>query len=270
MEHERTFVNLLRSIHPYHIRDVAYQTLFDNFPVFLLGIGCAAGGFFVAWIVYKAMIYFGLPNSVQPHFRMVHDSRGIKKLETYDDQGRMKWKNIEGNTKQSVRPRKHQYRPLFYSARSSVVHFTALLVKYGIIMFGFYLAFGVAGVSVFSLAYSLGIIGLIGAYAFGTVLNNTAGAFVMTGTGRFIENMVVSVKGVKGKIMEISSMFTTIKCYDEKSKKHFLANIPNKFFNEDIVLRFPEEEPGMEGFAIDKIDSEYTLPMYHVKRDTRV
>jgi len=260
---ERTVGNMLRILHPYYLRDLAYTTLFENFPVFVLGIGIVAGGFVASWIVYRLMIFFGLPKDAQAHFRLVHDVNGKKRLETYDKNGGVKWKDIEAQTEADVvKPRPSNiskaahYRPLFYSARTSVVHFSALVVKYSIIVFGFYIAFGIAGVNVFSLAFSLGAFGLIGAYSFNSVLSNTAGTFVMTGTGTFVENMVISIRGHKGSIKQISALFTTVACEDSKTGKKYLANVPNKYFNDEIVLRFPDEEPGMEDFEVDKIESE--------------
>lgn len=258
---ERTFGALMESVHPYKLRDLVFESLFENFDKFVIGIAIVAGGFLASYILYKCILYCGLPKSQWPRFRFAQ-SGSQKKVETYDENDKIVWKDIEAQyvhigadpSAAKLRPvyhhkhKKDTTKPLFYSARSSVVHFAALVLKYSVIVFAFYVAFGVAGLSVFSLAYSLGVIGLIGAYSFGTVLQNAAGAFVMTGTGRWVEGMYIRVDGgAEGKILEMSSMFTTLTGHDKaRNGIPYLVTIPNKYFNEVITYRYPTLEEGME------------------------
>lgn len=262
---ERTFGALLESVHPYRLRDLVFVSLFDNFDKFVIGIAIVAAGFLASYILYKCILYCGLPSSQWPRFRFAHNG-AQKKVETYDENDKIVWKDIEaqaeyigqrtrsaGTRGRPVYYQQHKEdntKPLFYSARSSVVHFAALVLKYSVIVFAFYVAFGVAGLSVFSLAYSLGVIGLIGAYSFGTVLQNAAGAFVMTGTGRWVEGMYIQVEGrAEGKILEMSSMYTTLTGHDKaRGGIPYLVTIPNKYFNEVITYRYPTLEEGMENF----------------------
>jgi small-conductance mechanosensitive channel len=95
---------------------------------------------------------------------------------------------------------KHVKSP-FYSSRSSLVHFVAIVVKYTIWVFGFYFGFGVAGLNFFNMAFGLGVIGICVTYGGMSVLSNVAGTLVMTSTGNYTENMIVTVNGVKGRIM---------------------------------------------------------------------
>lgn len=268
MEHERTIDALLRSVHPYRLRDLVFVSLFDNFDKFVIGIAIVIAGFIASFIIYKCVLYCGLPSSQWPRFRFAHNGNQ-KKVETYDENDKIVWQDIEAQyIGHPNHPHQHPKRkgaaptsvgakgtkPLFYSARSSVVHFAALVLKYSVLVFAFYVAFGVAGLSVFSIAYSLGVIGLIGAYSFGTVLQNAAGAFVMTGTGRWVEGMYIRVDGqAEGKILEMSSMFTTLTGKDKtRGGMPFLVTIPNKFFNEVPTYRYPMLEDGMEDFENNK------------------
>lgn len=270
---EHSFRNLMMEIHPYRVRDWALNTLFEGTPTFLAGLGFAAAGFVVAYIVYKLILYCGLPKNALRHFRMAHSKDGGTKVETYDHNGRVRWKDvnaafaqgakaanshvvvdIEAQTFQKTQKQAARRAPIFYSARSSVVHFVALLLKYSIIVFAFYLAFGIAGVSIFSLAFSLGIIGLIGTYAFSDLLYNTAGAFVISGTGKWVEDAVISIGGRKGTIIEQGALFTTLRCKDEKTGRSYISEIPNRYFNQVIVDRFIEEEDGLENFSVDHIE----------------
>ena len=267
---EHSFRNLMMEIHPYRVRDWALNTLFEGTPTFLAGLGFAAAGFVVAWIVYKLILYCGLPKNALRHFRMAHSKDGKTRVETYDSNGRVKWKDVKAaaplrgdaaiidieaqQTFKKTPTQAGRQAPIFYSARSSVVHFVALLLKYSIIVFAFYLAFGIAGVSIFSLAFSLGIIGLIGTYAFSDLLYNTAGAFVISGTGKWVEDAVIAIGGRKGTIIEQGTLFTTLRCKDEKTGRCYISEIPNRYFNQVIVDRFIEEEDGLEDFSVDHIE----------------
>jgi small-conductance mechanosensitive channel len=260
---EHSFKNLMMEIHPYRVRDWALNGLFEGTPVFLAGLGFLAAGFLVAWIIYKLVLYCGLPKNALRHFRMAHSKDGRSKVETFDGNGRVHWKDvsagdIEAQNFQKTTKQSRRHAPIFYSARSSVIHFVALLLKYSIIVFSFYLAFGIAGVSIFSLAFSLGIIGLIGTYAFSDLLYNTAGAFVISGTGKWVEHMVVAIAGRKGIIIEQGTLFTTLRCKDEKTGKYYLSDIPNRYFNQSIIDRFIEEEEGLENFSVDHIEHKMT------------
>lgn len=281
---EHSFRNLVMEIHPYRVRDWALNTLFEGTPTFLAGLGFAAAGFIVAFIVYKLILYCGLPKNALRHFRMAHSKDGRTKLETYDHNGRVRWKDvnagfahgakpanthgaplldIEAQTFQKTPAQSKRQAPIFYSARSSVVHFVALLFKYSIIVFAFYLAFGIAGVSIFSLAFSLGIIGLIGTYAFSDLLYNTAGAFTVSGTGKWVEDAVIAIAGRKGTIIEQGALFTTLRCKDEKTGRIYLSDIPNRYFNQSIVDRFIEEEDGLQDFPVDHLEQSIAMGRQH-------
>jgi small-conductance mechanosensitive channel len=263
MSSERTFINLIRQVHPYVMADRLYVAFFDNFYMFAISFGIGFGAFVAAFIVHRLILYFGLPSGSRPKFRLARSKHGEKRLETHDPRtGHVSWKKISAHSNdiEAQRDAYAQHKPLFYSVRSSVVHFTALTIKYAIIVFGLYTAFGVAGVSFFSLAFSVGIIGLIGTYAFGLVLYNISGAFVVFGTGKFTEGMVIKMRGVKGTIMEMTSFFVTLRCKDPQTGEVYMANIPNRYFNEDLVLRFPAEETGMENFEATTIEGPMVTP----------
>ena len=254
---ERTFVNLVAQVHPRVLVDRLTVALFDNFYMFCISFAIGLGALLLAFILYKLILYCGLPKQALPKFRMVNDANGKKRVEHQDPQtGRTSWrqvaKTIDGEVVENT-----QYKPLFYSIRSSAVHFTALTVKYGVIVFGMYTAFGVAGVSFFSLAFSVGIIGLIGTYAFGMVLYNVSGSFVVSGMGQFAENMVIKIQGVKGTILEMTSINTVIRCIDKDTGAVCLAYVPNRAYNEGTVIRYPAEEDGNEDITVVNIENNY-------------
>jgi small-conductance mechanosensitive channel len=247
---ERTFMNLLREIHPYRISGLAFTALYDNVEIILIAFAIVVAGFFLSWIVSKLILYFGLPERSRSKFRVIQDAHGNKRVEGHDGNGRITWRPIGDHINNN-----HETKPLFYSARASVVHFTSQCFRFGIIILGFYVAFGAAGVSIFQLAYSLGIIGLIATYTFGGVLQNISGIFSITASGRWVEGMVISVAGYKGEIMEILSDAITLKIVDEKTKQHCIVNIQGKFFNDVPVVRFPEEEQGLKDFKVAHIET---------------
>jgi small-conductance mechanosensitive channel len=264
------FRELAYSVHPGRVLDYVKtnkiyieSSFFQGWDIFLIGLGIVAGGFLAGFILYKLILYFGLSSAQSPKFRVVKTDDGQMR-EAYDNDGKITWERLGAHSelhKKSSKSKKEA--PLFYSARSSWVHFIALTVKYSVAIFAFYLAFSVAGLSVFSLAYSLGIIGLVGAYAFGTVLANTSGSFVMAGTGRFVEGMYLELAGIKGRLIEISGLFSTMSCKDDKTGKSFIAIIPNKFFNEVPVLRYPDKEPGLENVTFDHIETKIHFTPSH-------
>jgi small-conductance mechanosensitive channel len=134
----------------------------------------------------------------------------------------------------------------------------AIVIKYTIWVFGFYFGFGVAGLNFFNMAFGLGVIGICITYGGMSILSNVAGTLVMTSTGNYTENMVVSVSGVKGRILEISTFFTHLECRDEKTGKHYIACIPNRYFNDSVTLRSPDEEAGMDDVEVEGISLRYT------------
>jgi small-conductance mechanosensitive channel len=253
MQHERTLINLLREIHPYRISGLAFIALYDNVEIILIAAAIVVAGFFVSWIGSKLILFCGLPDRARSKFRVTHDKNGNKRVEGHDGDGRISWKPLANDINNNNI--NHHTKPLFYSARASVVHFTAQCFRYGVIILGFYIAFGAAGVSIFQLAYSLGIVGIIGAYAFGMTLTNISGIFTITASGRWVEGMVISVAGVKGEIMEILSDGVTLKSIDEQTKQYIIVNIPGKYFNEVPVNRYPEEEQGMKDFKVANIET---------------
>lgn len=232
--HERTLGNLLRQVHPTVLATRLYVAMFDNFSMFAISFGIGFGAILVALIVYRIVLYCGLPRSSLPRFRLLSTASGKQKVDRQDG----RWHDINYD----IEAQKAQYKPIFYSTRRSAVHLSALFIKYGIIIFGLYTAFGVAGVSFFSLAFSVGIVGLIGAYAFGMVLYNISGSFVVFGEGSFTENMMIKMRGVTGRIIEMTSFHTTLRCEDPKTGEVYLAYVPNRYYNEDVVLRFPQRE----------------------------
>lgn len=251
---ERTFINLVAQVHPRVVVERLYVALFDNFYMLAISFGISIGAIFLSFVLYKLVLYCGLPKQALPKFRLVSDADGNRRVEQHDPHtGKTSWRSVK--SKFDLESQEAQYKPIFYSVRSSAVHFAALTVKYGVIVFGLYTAFGVAGVSFFSLAFSVGIIGLIGTYAFGLVLYNVSGSFVVSAMGQFVENMVIKISGVKGTILEMTSMNTVLRCKDPKTGEFYLAYVPNRAYNEGVVLRFPAEEDGNEGFTVSNIDN---------------
>ena len=263
----------LMRAHPVRLYEDAKSALryviFENFEYNVYAFLIILGGFLVGWIVYKLILYCGLPSSLQAHFRLAKSKTGEKRVESHES-GKVVWKNVkgqlieQGDIENQLSP--DSERPLFYSARSSVVHFVALILKIVIILFGFYAGFFVIGVSFFNLAMSLGVIGILVTYSFSSPISSLTGAFVMFGTGQWVEGMVAKVGAHKGAILHTSSMFTTLNCKEEATGRPYLAIVPNRYFNDDIVLRFPEEEPGMEGFDTASIESQYVRAPAYQKR----
>lgn len=254
----RNMQMFLHNIHPMRVVEQGEVILFDHFPTVLLGFGIVVGGVLAAWVVYRLILWFGLPLKSQPRFRVARDANGRRKQEYRDPStGKTSWRDIEAGVHR-VEPGEESsldVRPIYYSNRASIVHFLALSIKLLIIFFGFYIGFFVAGLSFFNLAISLGVIGILITYSFSAPIANTTGAFVIYGTGLWVEGCKISFPGDNfvSTIMQIGTMFTTVK-YVNASGKLVLRTIPNRYFMEDKVDRHVQEEDGMEDFDATEID----------------
>jgi small-conductance mechanosensitive channel len=259
-ESQHSFRALAEQLHPYVIAERwVVAPLFENIQYFAVSLGIILGGMFLGWIVYKLIIYFGLPKEAQRKFRVLHGKNGKKKVEYHDSSGGVKWgDDIEAQMligKHSKRTANDHIKSPFYSSRSSVVHFVAIVVKYTIWVFGFYFGFGVAGLNFFNMAFGLGVIGICVTYGGMSILSNVAGTLVMTSTGNYTENMIVTVNGTKGRILEITTFFTFLETLDGK---HNVACVPNRYFNDAITLRSPNEEAEMLDEEVEGISMRYT------------
>lgn len=212
----RNFRALLHNIHPMRAIEKAEVVFFDHFPTLLAGFGITLGGIIAAWILYRLILWFGLPLKSQPHFRVAKDARGRKRVEQHDPQtGKVTWKDIEGQysyvgNAEEPAESTPDVRPIYYNNRSSIVHFLALFFLIVCIILAFYTGFWVAGFSFFNLAMSLGVIGILVTYSFSAPISNTTGAFIMFGTGLWTEGMAIALSrdNVPGTIMQMGIFYT--------------------------------------------------------------
>lgn len=254
----RNFRALLHSIHPLRALEKAEVVFYDHFPTLLAGFGITLGGIIASWILYRLILWFGLPLRSQPHFRVARDAKGRKRAEQHDPQtGKVTWKDIEGQFigAEDVEENVADTRPIYYNNRSSIVHFLALFLLIVCIILAFYTGFWVAGFSFFNLAMSLGVIGILVTYSFSAPISNTTAAFIMFGTGLWTEGMAIALSrdNTPGIIMQMGIFYTVIKLRSAQGRL-ILRTVPNRFFMDDIVDRYVEDEEGMQGFDATDID----------------
>jgi small-conductance mechanosensitive channel len=252
---ERQFTEIISQIHPkrlfFELREVTEFIIFDNPRIWAFGFLIFMGMLLAQWIVPKLICWIGLPKRAQAHFRMLKgknkDGEDVKLQERRKD-STIIWEPVDEHIGVLISDKKdeEQQGELYHSTRTSAVHFVALTVKILIIVFGFYCVFFVAGVSFYSLAISWGVIGLVLTYAFGSIFGNLMGSFTIFGTGLCVEGMVVKIADIKGKVLHIGTMYTTLSCVDPTTKIPFTASIPNSYFNTYPCIRFPVEELGIE------------------------
>jgi hypothetical protein len=77
----------------------------------------------------------------------------------------------------------------------------------------------------------------------------------MFGTGLWTEGMAIALSrdNVPGIIMQMGIFYTLVKLRNAQGKL-ILRTIPNRYFMDEIVDRYVEDEEGMEGFAASDID----------------
>ncbi len=260
MNSQHTFRALAEQLHPYLMAERwVVAPLFENIQYFAVSLGIILGSILVSWIVYKLILFFGLPRQAQRKFRVIHGKSGERRVERHDRSGRVRWDKEGGDIESQELLGKHyeggndHVKPPFYSPRSSAVHFTAIIVKYGIILFGFYFGFGVSGLNFFNMAFGLGIVGICATYGGASVLSNAAGTLVTTGTGDYTEGMVIMVGADKGEILTITNFFTFLKCRDKETGKFYTARVPNHYMNDITTRRYEAEEAGMDDADVQGI-----------------
>jgi hypothetical protein len=81
---EHTFRALAEQLHPYVIAERwVVAPLFENIQYFAVSLGIIIGSMLLGWLVYKLIIYFGLPKEAQRKFRVIHGKNGQKKVKVF-------------------------------------------------------------------------------------------------------------------------------------------------------------------------------------------
>lgn len=77
-----SFRALVEQLHPYVIAERwVVAPLFENIQYFAVSLGIIIGSMFLGWIVYKLIIFFGLPKQAQRKFRVLHGKNGSRKVQ---------------------------------------------------------------------------------------------------------------------------------------------------------------------------------------------
>ena len=149
---------------------------------------------------------------------------------------------------QSKRP--YQRRP----ARSAI-YLVGLTLQLIIVLGGIGIAFAVAGVNFFSIAFSVGVVSIVLTYGGQSIIVNTASGMAIFATDKMEigDEVELPSMGVRGTVADIRPMYTIIEETPTSGAPTTRIHVPNNALINSVVKFTRKQQPSHVGYRMMRI-----------------